>query len=94
LTILECLKLDDKRVMELVTQLPRLVFLDISGSRITGAGVKDIILKRDTIRHLVLRDCMEISRDAVDWARAKGVKVENQMTSTDAKGGRKVVVQY
>ncbi|SMR57438.1 unnamed protein product [Zymoseptoria tritici ST99CH_3D1] len=89
LTIIDCLELDDRRLLELITQLPKVGFVNISGSGVTGAGVKDIILERGTIQHVILHDCLKVSRDAIDWARAKGVKVEHR-TSSEGNGGRRV----
>lgn len=68
--------LTDEIIVHLVKQLPMLRTLDVSGSRITGAGVGDL-LRMDQLTKLVLKDCYQISnRDAIDQARKMGVKVE------------------
>lgn len=71
-----------------VETLQKLEFLDVSGSDITGIGVKQLV-QAPLIRHLVLNDCRFLGRDAVEWARSQGVRVDFRMSITD-NGGRKV----
>lgn len=73
----------------LVEKLAKLEFLDVSGSDITGIGVKQLV-QAPLIRHLVLNECRFLGRDAVDWARSQGVRVDYRMPAIDNGGGRKV----
>lgn len=45
--------------------------------------------ERAKIRKLILNDCADLGRDAVDWARTMGTEVEYIMTSLE-KGSKKV----
>jgi hypothetical protein len=66
-------------LVQFATRHTNLEKLDLSGTRITGAGVKDIILALQGggkgIKWLNLSDCELVSQDAVVWARSKGVDV-------------------
>lgn len=42
-----------------------------------------------SIKELILNDCADLGRDAVDWARAMGVKVTYKMTGLE-KGSKKI----
>lgn len=44
---------------------------------------------RTKIQHLILNDCADLGRDAVDWARGMGVKVDFKMTSLE-RGSKKI----
>ena len=78
LALLEVVGLGDSEIIGVVKALPQLKLLDVSGSNITGAGIADIV-RIGRITDLVVRECHKIShRDAIDFARARGVKVTNQ----------------
>ena len=62
--------------------------LDLSGTDITGVGVKHV-LKAAHLEHLVVNNCRKIGIDAIDWARSQGVRVDYRM-SDDTSGGNKV----
>lgn len=44
-------------------------------------GMNVPVKERVMIRELILNDCPDLGRDAVDWARAMGIKVEYKMAS-------------
>lgn len=75
LKIRECSEFDDKHLLRLVKDFPKLRSLDVTGSDVTGAGIKDVVLLGH-IKELVLEDCRKLGRDAVDWARKQGVRVQ------------------
>lgn len=56
-------------VVTLMTRLSHLESLDVSGSRITGVGVKTLINALPKLKVLRLLRCSQISADAVEWAR-------------------------
>ncbi|KAH9844450.1 Ubiquitination Target receptor [Teratosphaeria destructans] len=81
-------QLDDTGVKLIADELRKLRFLDISGTAVTGVGVKDLV-GTGHIDHIVLNNCGLLGRDAVDWARLMGVKVEYTMQQAD-KHGKKI----
>lgn len=83
LSLLDCYQLNDDYVESILREFKHLNYLDISGSSITGVAVKDIV-KAGHVRELVVSDCQKLGRDAVDWARAQGLKVEYKMTSNES----------
>jgi hypothetical protein len=68
--------------------LSTLESVDLSGSAITGIGVREL-LKLPNLKELTLNDCRALGRDAVDLARSQGIKVQARSTAQEA-GGRKV----
>jgi len=57
--------------------LQNLGSITLSGTAITGVGVKKLIQNLPKLRQLVIRDCAQISTDAVAWARQqKGLRVD------------------
>lgn len=71
--------LTDEVILRIVKELPLLRSLDVSGSRITGAGVGDL-LRMNQLTELRLNECHDIShRDAIDQARKRGVRVEYRL---------------
>lgn len=79
---------DDSHVHVIAEKLPEVHTINLSGTEITGVGVKDLV-DRGQVRHLVLNDCRLLGRDAVDWARAQGVRVDYRMGG-GANTGKKV----
>lgn len=67
---------------ELVAQnLPRLKYIDLSLTRVTGIGVKAIVLKpHSRLEHLVLNGC-RLDRDVIDFAIAHGITVDHGNSS-------------
>lgn len=89
LCLMRCLDLDDSS-MELVasTKFEKLRHLDLTGAALTGVGVRDLVtsLNLDT---LILNECSNVSPDAVEWARSKGVQVKYRI-SNGFEGRKKV----
>ena len=86
----DCVGFDDRVVEAIVSaKLKTLRTVDFSGTDVTGVGVKQVVssLNPDT---LILNECRNLSSDAVDWARSKGLSVKYRMTSNASAGGRKV----
>ncbi|KAF7190983.1 F-box/TPR repeat protein pof3 [Pseudocercospora fuligena] len=88
LSMTYCIPLDDARIYYIFKDFKQLRSLDVSGTKITGAGVKDVV-SLGHVKELILNDCHYLGRDAVDWARSQGVKVEYR-TSNDMYGGKKL----
>jgi F-box/TPR repeat protein Pof3 len=81
--------LDDDDIDDIVTQAPCLTSIDLSNTKVTGAGVKLLVDKIPTLESLTLDDCTRISsRDIVRYAESKGVRVSMKMAQVS--GGRKV----
>ncbi|KAK3677734.1 hypothetical protein LTR78_002584 [Recurvomyces mirabilis] len=89
---LSCKQLDtvsEEDIARIVKGCPKLQTIDLSGSTIDGVMVKRLVLELRELRHLIADDCRLLGRDAVDWARSQGVRVDAR--SADAvKIGRKV----
>jgi F-box/TPR repeat protein Pof3 len=87
LTLNSCHGLDDDHLSSIASCLPLLQSLDVSGTDVTGAGIKDVI--KNGLKKLVVNDCRYLGLDAVHWARNQGVK--GAYRSTDAlTGGKKL----
>ncbi|GAB1742659.1 hypothetical protein NU219Hw_g8372t1 [Hortaea werneckii] len=79
----------DDNITDVITEkLPSLHTVDLSGTDITGVGVK-MLLRNSNLKNLVVNDCRYLGSDAVAWAREHGVKVAYKMSSSEA-GGKKV----
>ncbi|KAI7352877.1 hypothetical protein KC320_g4288 [Hortaea werneckii] len=79
----------DDEITDLITdKFPKLHTVDLSGTDITGVGVKKL-LRNPNLRNLVVNDCRYLGSDAVAWAREHGVKVAYRMSSSET-GGKKV----
>ena len=88
LSLIDDVSLVDQRISAIVESLPKLRYLNLSGSKVTGVGVKEA-LKLKHLERLVLDDCRDLGFDAVEWAREKGVQVQYRMNEK-AAGGSKV----
>jgi len=64
----------ERRMLEIVNLYPNLRKLDVSGTKVTGVAVRHFV--NMGIKWLKLDECNEVSSDAVEWARGKGVEVE------------------
>lgn len=93
LAITQSQTLTDDLLQVIGANCPCLSFLDCSYSiPLTGVGVKAVVTKIGrTLRRLNLRNCENVSSDAVSWARSRGVTVEF-MFSDQSRKGKKVVV--
>lgn len=69
---------------ELVAQnLPRLKNIDLSQTRVTGIGVKALVLKpHSRLERLVLTGCL-LDRDVIDFVLAHGITVDHGHSSKD-----------
>lgn len=82
-----CHGVDDSHLSIIATTLPKLQSLNVSGTEVTGAGIKDVI--NNGLKKLVANNCRFIGLDAIQWARTQGVQVENRNTDP-ATGGKKL----
>jgi F-box/TPR repeat protein Pof3 len=87
LALNSCHGLDDDQMSAVASCLPLLQSLDVSGTDVTGAGIKDVI--KNGLKKLVVNDCRYLGLDAVHWARNQGVKVEYRSTDF-MTGGKKL----
>lgn len=79
----------DRCLESLVEHVPRLRKMALVNAGITGVGVKAAVQKpQDKLEHLVLRNCSQVSPDAVEYARARGVKVHCYFPDATSKGKR------
>jgi F-box/TPR repeat protein Pof3 len=69
----------DKRAIDIVNLYPNVRRLDMSNTKVTGVAVKHFVSMG--IKWLKLDECSEISPDAVEYARGKGVEVEYNFPS-------------
>jgi F-box/TPR repeat protein Pof3 len=76
-------------MLAVATYLPLLQSLDVSGTDVTGAGIKDAVSRLPGLKKLVVNDCRYLGLDAVHWARNQGVKVEYRSTDS-MTGGKKL----
>ncbi|KAK5173525.1 uncharacterized protein LTR77_002206 [Saxophila tyrrhenica] len=79
---------DDDEVSDIVKKQPKLRTLDLTGSSVTGVGVKEAA-KLQNLEELVLDDCRFLGEDAVEWARAQGLRVRHKMKK-EISGAKKV----
>jgi hypothetical protein len=74
LAILAASELQDNQLIDLVKCAPNLKSLDVGRSRVSGIALKTVIEMRD-LKELRVGPSPEWPRDAVEWARARGVHV-------------------
>lgn len=78
---------DDRHMSMIAASLPGLQSLNVSGTDITGAGIKEVV--ENGLKKLIANNCRFVGLDAMQWARTQGVQVENR--NTDAMtGGKKL----
>lgn len=71
------LSIDDSTAELVAQNLPRLKNIDISLTRVSGIGVKAIVLKRHSrLERLILNGC-RLDRDVIDFAIAHGITVDH-----------------
>lgn len=74
--VLKSCNIDDEIAMLIARNLPRLKNLDLASTKITGVGVKALVIGlQGKLEHLCLDACHSTNIDAVELARALGVKV-------------------
>lgn len=77
------LSINDSTAELIAQNLPRLKNIDLSLTRVTGIGVKAIVLKpHSRLERLVLNGC-RLNRDVIDFAIAHGVTVDHGNSSKD-----------
>jgi hypothetical protein len=62
-------------------------------AKITGYGIKRLILVQDKLYWIVLESCNDVSADAITWAENQGVKVSQQYQLV-AESGRKLRLPF
>ena len=73
---MKALPVDDHVAELLARQSCALQSLDVAHTKITGVGMKSLLLKEgNKLKHLNLKGCHSVSIDAVEWARSQGVSV-------------------
>ena len=74
--VLKSCTVDDEIAMLIARNLPRLKNLDLAHTKVTGVGVKALVIGLEgKLERLDLVGCNSTSIDAVELARAMGVKV-------------------
>ncbi len=74
--VLKSCNIDDEIAVLIARSIPRLRNLDLAWTNITGVGVKALVVGlQGRLEHLGLDGCHSTSIDAVELARAMGVKV-------------------
>jgi hypothetical protein len=81
--------LTDSHVERIAAACPMLEQVELSALRITGVAVKEVCT-RTAIKALKVWECRDISADAIEWARARGITVTAQMSGQQAMVGRKI----
>jgi hypothetical protein len=65
--------------------------VDLSGTMVTGAGVKQVVDHLPALKNLAIEQCTRISgRDIVSYAEKMGISVKFRYWTGDYKSGRKV----
>lgn len=83
---------NDALAEALATRLHHLKVLDLESSKVTGVGVKALVLKPHAkLEYLNLKNCASVHVDAVEFARSQGVAV--QFSFPDLLGKSKRVRQ-
>jgi hypothetical protein len=78
---------DDELVQQIAAACSKLERVEFSGLRVTGISVKELCMHTN-IKELALVNCCDISADAIEWARARGVMV--MVKHSEAKTGRRI----
>ena len=80
---------DDFTAEAIAGSCPKLKKLNLSGTKITGVGVKSLVQKpHGMIEELCLNDCTGVSLDAVAYAEAKGINVSFRFPDSVKYGKR------
>ena len=88
--VLNSCNVDDEIAILLARNLPRLQKLDVTNSRITGVGIKALVVGlQGKLEHLCLNGCSSTNIDAVRLAREMGVKVAYGFPNP-LRGGRRI----
>lgn len=88
--VLKSCNIDDEIAILMASNLPRLRKLNVANSKITGVGVKALLVGlKGKLQHLCLDGCYSTNIDAVNLARGMGVKVAYGFPDK-LKGGRRI----
>jgi F-box/TPR repeat protein Pof3 len=79
---LASLPMKEEALINITNLYPNLRWLDVSETKVTGVAVKHFI--NVGIKWLGLNECTEVSSDAVEFARGKGVEVAFMFPSRSA----------
>lgn len=78
------LSINDSTAELIAQNLPRLKRIDLSLTRVTGIGVKALVLKpHSRLERLVLNGC-RLDRDVIDFAIAHGITVDHGVSRKDS----------
>ena len=87
--VLKSCNVNDEIAMLIARNLPRLKNLDLAYTKITGVGVKALVIGLEAkLEHLCLDLCPNINVDAVILARSMGVKIAFGFPDPLSKGRR------
>ena len=65
---------EDLALIQALSHLRKLEVLSLTGSKITGSLLLDIIKNcRDCLRQITLIDCPDVSAETINWARDQGI---------------------
>ena len=88
--VLKSCNVDDEIAILIARNLPRLQKLNVANSKITGVGVKALVVGlKGKLEHLCLDGCYSTNIDAVKLARGMGVKVAYGFPNP-SRGGRRI----
>ena len=79
LGLMDCREIDDQIAALIASTGKRLRTLQLPNSKITGVGLKKLVLACPSLAAIDINGCGSLSMDAVDWARAQGISVAWKM---------------
>ena len=79
LGLVDCPAINDQVAAVIAEHGKRLKTLQIPNSKITGVGLKKLVLACPSLAAVDLNGCRDVSMDAVDWAREQGLSVTWKM---------------
>ena len=86
-----CLPVDDRVAELMANELSSLRLLHIADTRITGVGLKSLVLKVGCkLERLNIKNCKSVNIDAVEWARDQGVTVDFTFSERELGKPRRV----
>ncbi|KAF2100976.1 hypothetical protein NA57DRAFT_55047 [Rhizodiscina lignyota] len=93
---LESSELTDEIAETIPDILPRLRRIGLAWTQITGVTIKALVQKlpKGQLEFLDVSYCQSLSPDAVDWAKAQGVRVKYSMAEGFSGNGRRVQYGY
>lgn len=80
---LAALDIPERRILDIIKLYPNLRRLDVSATKVTGVAVKQFV--NIGIKWLKLDECSDVSPDAVEYARGKGVEVQFNFPSRSGR---------